>query len=59
MKAWLAQFHIKFAYSAVCHLQSNGQAEAANKQILASLKKRLEDKKGRWLQELYNTLWSL
>lgn len=59
LRAYLAQFHIKCAYSAVCHPQSNGQAEAANKQILNSLKKRLDEKKGRWLQELPSTLWSL
>ncbi|KAL2933495.1 Transposon Tf2-11 polyprotein [Bienertia sinuspersici] len=39
--------------------QSNGLAEAANKQILNSLQKRLEDKKGKWLFELHSTLWSL
>ena len=59
MRVWLAQLHIKFVYSAVCHPQSNGQAEAAKKQILSSLKKRLDDKKGWWLQELHSTLWSL
>ncbi|XP_021748050.1 uncharacterized protein LOC110713912 [Chenopodium quinoa] len=32
------QFGIKLAYSAVCHPQSNGQAEATNKQILNALK---------------------
>lgn len=47
LRAYMAQFHIKFAYSAVCHPQYNGQAEVANKQIIASLKKRLDDKKGR------------
>ncbi|XP_021776322.1 uncharacterized protein LOC110740133 [Chenopodium quinoa] len=43
----------------VCHPQSNGQAEAANKQILNALKKRVEDQKSKWIEELPETLWSL
>ncbi|XP_021719307.1 uncharacterized protein LOC110686982 [Chenopodium quinoa] len=54
-----ASFGIKLAYSAVCHPQSNGQAEAANKQILNALKKRVEDQKSKWIEELPATLWSL
>ncbi|XP_021771681.1 uncharacterized protein LOC110735803 [Chenopodium quinoa] len=52
-------FGIKLEYSAVCHPQSNGQAEAANKQILNALKKRVEDQKSKWIEELPRTLWSL
>ncbi|KAL2893862.1 Pro-Pol polyprotein [Bienertia sinuspersici] len=59
IKEFLSQYHVKFASSAVCHPQSNGLAEAANKKILNSLLKRLEDKKGKRLFELHNTLWSL
>ena len=53
------QFGIKLAYSAVCHPQSNGQAEAANKLILGALRKRCEDMKSKWLDELPGTLWAL
>ena len=59
MRHYTDQFGIKLAYSAVCHPQSNGQAEAANKQILNALKKRVEDQKSKWLEELPGTLWSL
>ncbi|XP_021724326.1 uncharacterized protein LOC110691698 [Chenopodium quinoa] len=38
---------------------SNGQAEAANKQILNALKKRVEDQKSKWIEEILGTLWSL
>ncbi|RDX85668.1 Retrovirus-related Pol polyprotein from transposon opus, partial [Mucuna pruriens] len=38
--------------------QSNGQAEAANKVILRGLRKRLEEAKGRWAEELHQVLWS-
>lgn len=47
------------AYSAVCHPQCNGQAEAANKTIINGLKKRVKEKKNGWLDALYNVLWSL
>nr|AAY99339.1 pol-polyprotein [Silene latifolia] len=56
---WLEELGIKFAYSSVCHPQSNGQAEAANKTILNGLKKKVEDLKGRWADELPGVLWSL
>ena len=39
------QFRIKLAYSAVCHPQSNGQVEVANKLILGALWKRCEEMK--------------
>ena len=43
----------------MCHPQSNGHAEAANKQVLNGLKKKVEDLKGRWVDELASVLWSL
>ncbi|KAG7529855.1 Ribonuclease H-like superfamily [Arabidopsis suecica] len=36
----------------------NGQAEATNKTILDGLKKRLDEKKGAWADELDGVLWS-
>jgi len=38
--------------------QGNGQAEATNKTILSGLKKRLDEKKGAWADELDGVLWS-
>ncbi|RDY08897.1 Pro-Pol polyprotein, partial [Mucuna pruriens] len=49
---------IKQVFTSVEHLQSNGQAEAANKIILRGLRKRLEEAKGRWAEELPQVLWS-
>ncbi|RDY11318.1 hypothetical protein CR513_04041, partial [Mucuna pruriens] len=37
---------------------TNGQAEAANKVILKGLRRRLEEAKGRWAEELPQVLWS-
>ncbi|XP_021732714.1 uncharacterized protein LOC110699530 [Chenopodium quinoa] len=59
LRRYTDQFGIKLAYSVVCHPQSNGQAEAANKQILNALKKRVEDQNSKWIEELPGTLWSL
>jgi hypothetical protein len=50
--------HIRHHFSSVEHPQTNGQAEAANKVILNGLKKRLENAKGAWVDNLYKVLWS-
>jgi len=58
----LAKFYtgldIKHITSFVEHLQTNGQAEAANKVILMELRKRLDNAKGRWPEELVEVLWA-
>ncbi|XP_021762507.1 uncharacterized protein LOC110727248 [Chenopodium quinoa] len=59
LRQYTDQFGTKLAYSVVCHPLSNGQAESANKQILNDLKKRVEDQKSKWIEELPVTLWSL
>ncbi|RDX83637.1 Tf2-6, partial [Mucuna pruriens] len=45
-------------FTLVEHPQSNGQVEAAKKVILRGLRKRLEEAKGRWAEELPQVLWS-
>ncbi|XP_057740095.1 uncharacterized protein LOC130957241 [Arachis stenosperma] len=42
----------------ICHIPPNGQAEAANKVILAGLKRRLQNAKGAWAEELPQVLWA-
>ena len=49
---------IKNRYSAPAYPQGNGQAEAVNKVIVNRLKKRLDDAKGRWFEELPHVLWT-
>ena len=39
-------------YSTPAYPQGNGQAEAVNKVILSGLKKRLDDAKGKWVEEV-------
>ena len=45
-------------YSTPAYLQGNGQAEAVNKVIVNGLKKRLDDAKGKWVEELPHVLWT-
>ena len=45
-------------YSTSAYLQGNGQAEAVNKVIVNELKKRLDDVKGKWVEELSYILWT-
>lgn len=53
-----AQLIIKHFSSSPTHLQANVQVEAINKFIKRGLKLRLEDRKGRWAEELLEVLWS-
>ena len=45
-------------YSTPAYPQGNGQTEAVNKVIVSGLKKRLDDAKGRWVEELPHVLWT-
>ena len=45
-------------YSTPAYPQGNGQVEAVNKVIVSGLKKRLDDAKGRWVEELPHVLWA-
>ncbi|XP_057757869.1 uncharacterized protein LOC130976929 [Arachis stenosperma] len=54
----VADLKIHHQFTSVEHPQANGQAEATNKVILAGLKKRLQDAKGAWAEELPQVLWA-
>ena len=45
-------------YSTPTYPQEDGQAETVNKVIESGLKKRLDDAKGRWVEELPHVLWT-
>ena len=49
---------IKNRYSTPAYPQGNGQAETVNKVIVNGLKKRLDDVKGKWVEELQHVLWT-
>uniref|UniRef100_A0A2N9HIN5 Integrase catalytic domain-containing protein n=1 Tax=Fagus sylvatica TaxID=28930 RepID=A0A2N9HIN5_FAGSY len=55
---YYSELGIRNVYSSPAYPQSNGQAEASNKTVLDGIKKRLEDAKGRWVEELPNVLWT-
>ncbi|RDX84073.1 Retrovirus-related Pol polyprotein from transposon 17.6, partial [Mucuna pruriens] len=48
----------EYSFTSVEHPQANGQAEATNRVILRGLRRRLEEAKGRWAEELPQVLWS-
>ena len=45
-------------YSTPAYPRGNGQAKAINKVIVNGLKKRLDDAKRRWVEELPHVLWT-
>ena len=45
-------------YSTPAYPQGNRQAKAVNKVIVSGLKKRLDDAKGKWVEELPHVLWT-
>ena len=53
-----SDLRIKNRYSTPAYPQGNGQAETVNKVIVNGLKKRLDDAKGRWVEELAHVLWT-
>ena len=55
-RKYCSDLGIKNRYSALAYLQGNGQAKAVNKVIVNGLKKRLNDVKGRWVEELPHVL---
>ncbi|XP_056684259.1 uncharacterized protein [Spinacia oleracea] len=57
-RAFCKKWNIELKTSTPRYPQENGQAESNNKTIIASLKKRLDDKKGRWVEELPSILWA-
>nr|CAN69893.1 hypothetical protein VITISV_005621 [Vitis vinifera] len=53
-----SELNIRNSYSTPRYPQSNGQAEATNKILITALKKRLEQAKGKWVEELPSVLWA-
>nr|XP_033510110.1 uncharacterized protein LOC117274846 [Nicotiana tomentosiformis] len=55
---FLEDLKIKRITSSPYHPRANGQATSTNKVIIQNLKKKLEDDKGKWPEELPGVLWA-
>jgi len=53
-----AELRIQNYFSTLMHPQANRQVEATKKTLRTTLKKKLEDKKGAWVDFLPEVLWS-
>ena len=53
-----SELKIKNLYSTPWYPQSSGQAEASNKTLVSTLKKRRHLAKGKWVEELPGVLWA-
>ncbi|XP_039687770.1 uncharacterized protein [Medicago truncatula] len=50
------QLGIETKFASVIHPQANGQAESANKMIINGVKKKLEEAKGLWAEQLHEVI---
>ena len=57
-RKYCSDLGIKNRYSTPAYPQGNGQAEAVNKVIVNGLKKRLDNDKEKWVEELPHVLWT-
>ena len=58
-RKYCGELGIRNGYSTPAYPQGNGQAKATNKVIVTGLKKRLDDTKGKWVDELPHVLWTI
>ena len=57
-RLYCSELEIANRYSTPTYPQGNGQAKATNKVIVNGIKKRLDDAKGKWVEELPHVLWT-
>lgn len=58
VRTFCSELKIKNLYSTPCFPQINGQTKATNKTLLTTLKKMMEEAKGKWVDELSGVLWA-
>ncbi|XP_077249343.1 uncharacterized protein LOC143888832 [Tasmannia lanceolata] len=56
-RKFYSDLKIEQRFTSVAHPQTNGQTEVTNRILLQGIKKTLDDKAGRWADELYHVLW--
>ena len=57
-RSYCRELGITNRHSTPTYPQGNGQAKVVNKVIVNGLKKRLDDAKGKWVEELSHVLWT-
>ncbi|KAK3009095.1 hypothetical protein RJ639_015070 [Escallonia herrerae] len=57
-RTFCTNLSINLRFTSVAHPQSNGQTENMNRSILQGLKKKLDEAKGAWVDELPKVLWA-
>ena len=57
-RQYCSDLGIKNRYFTSAYPQGNGQAKTVKKVIVNGLKKRLDDAKGKWVEELPHVLWT-
>ena len=57
-KRYCGELGIRNRFFTLACPQSNGQAKATSKVIVDGLKKRLDETKGKWVDELHHVLWA-
>ena len=57
-RRYCCDLRITNRYSTPAYPHGNGQAETVNKVIVNGLKKKLDDAKGKWVEELSHVLWT-
>ena len=57
-RRYCCDLRITNRYSTPAYPQGNGQAKTINKVIINGLKKRLDNAKGKWVEELPHVLWT-
>ena len=57
-RRYCGELGITNRYSTPAYPQGNGQTEAVNKVMVSGLKKRLDDAKGKWVEELPHVFWT-
>ncbi|KAG7548086.1 Ribonuclease H domain [Arabidopsis suecica] len=58
-ESFCEEWQIRLSRSTPRYPQGNGQAEAMNKTVLSTLKKKLKAHKGAWFNELQSVLWAI
>ena len=57
-KGFCSDLGIRNFFSSPAYPQANKQAEVSNKIIIDGIKKRLEEAKGKWVEELASVMWT-